>query len=136
MKRAIFFLGLVASSCAPSLVGRLDGHGQVFGPNAKVNVTPLVATSSGQRIGTIVLSVKPDGTFATEEQLPTGDCLVEALVPGFAVASAHVNLNGSGNKIDLDLRPLPRTSLRAGQIQRMIDDGRGAGGANLAPPSL
>lgn len=136
MKTGLVLLGLVASSCAPSLVGRLDGHGQIFGPDAKVNITPLTANTSGQRVATIILSVKPDGTFATEEQLPSGDCLVEALVPGFAVASTHVNLNGSGNKIDLDLRPLPRTSLRASQIQRVIDDGRGAGGAHLAPPSL
>ncbi|MBM4250857.1 MAG: hypothetical protein FJ146_02700 [Deltaproteobacteria bacterium] len=136
MKRGLFFLSVVASSCAPSLAGRLDSHGQILGPDAKVNITPLAATTSGQRVGSIIISVKPDGTFATEEQLPVGDCLVEALVPGFAVASTHVNLDGSSKKIDLDLRPLPRTSLRASQVQRTIEDGRGAGGANLAPPSL
>ncbi|MEN9833962.1 MAG: hypothetical protein RL011_155 [Pseudomonadota bacterium] len=134
--RALILLGFFASSCAPSLAGKLHGHGQVFGPDAKVNVTPLVASASGQRLSTIVLSVRPDGTFATEEKLPPGDCLVEALVPGFSVASTHVNLEAGGKKIDLDLKPLPRASLRASQIQRTIEDGRGAGGANLAPPSL
>jgi hypothetical protein len=136
MKRALIGTILLLDACAPSLAGQLHGHGQVFGPDAKVNVTPLSSNGNTQNSSTIILSVRPDGSFTTEEKLPPGDCLVEALVPGFAVASTHVTLDGGGKKIDLDLKPLGKTSLRASQIQRVIDDGRGAGGVNLAPPSL
>ncbi len=136
MKRALILVALLAGACAPSLAGQLHGHGLVFGPDAKVNVTPLATNSGAQNTATIILTVRPDGSFATEEKLPPGDCLVEALVPGFAVASTHVTLDGSGKNIELDLKPLGKTTLRASQIQRVVDDGRGAGGVNLAPPSL
>ncbi len=129
-------LVLSLNSCAPSLAGQLHGHGQVFGSEAKVNITPLATEQATKGHETLVLSVRPDGSFATNEDLPPGDCLVEALVPGFAIASTHINLADGHKKVDLDLKPLPKIPLRTGQITRSVDDGRGGGGATLAPPSL
>ena len=128
-------LVLSLAGCAPTLSGQLHGQGQVFGPEARVNVTPLSHEGGLKGTSTLVLSVRPDGSFGTNEDLPAGDCLIEALVPGFALSAVHVNL-GEKKKVDLDLKPLPATPVRATQLLRGIEDGRGSGGANLAPPSL
>lgn len=138
MRWTTFFIWL-STSCAPTLSGQLQGSsGQPFGPDARVNITPLIEpvmpkdSASNQ---TLVLKVQPDGKFSTDAKLPPGDCLIEALVPGYSLASIHVNID-SKNRVELKLRPLPPTSLRATQLPNGQQDSRGSGSANLAPPSM
>ena len=138
MRWTAFFICL-STSCAPTLSGQLQGSGgQPFGPDARVNITPLdeqAAPAEGHSNKTLVLKVQPDGNFSTDTKLPPGDCLVEALVPGYALASIHVNVD-SKNRVELKLRPLPPTSMRATQLPNGQQDSRGSGSANLAPPSM
>ena len=138
MRWTTFFIWL-STGCAPTLSGQLQGSGgKLFGPDARVNITPLKEQTDQYNVytnKTLILKVQPDGAFSTDEKLPPGDCLVEALVPGYSLASIHVNVD-SKHRVELKLSPLSPTSMRATQLPYGLEDSRGSGSANLAPPTM
>lgn len=81
------------------------------------------------------LAVSRKGTFSTREALPPGDYLVEALVPGYAVASRRVKI-GTAEHVTLTLQPAFVAKGPGIGVNAHPDQGRGAGAATLTPPSL
>ena len=130
---AAVFLATGLTACAPTLAGQLhDPAGRpVTATDARVNITRVTADAPGG----VVAVVDDDGHFATDAELPAGDYLVEALVPGYAAASRRITLADHAT-VDLTLKPLPRAKTRATHANTAVDEGRGAGGALLMPPSL
>lgn len=140
VKLVLSSLLVLTASCAPTLSGQL--HAPVEGPfsdEARINVTELSAApgASGAEVPlrTVILPVSSDGKFTTKEKLPPGEYLVEALVPGYAAQSQKINL-AQTSRIELTLQPLPPAKVRAMHLNSGLEEGRGAGGATLTPPSL
>ncbi len=134
MKKA-FGLLLAMTGCAPIVAGQLKGPAGeiVTSPEARVNIVSLAGEGGEQRV--VVAPVDGNGRFATSEDLPAGEYLVEALVPGFQPASQRVKLEGAG-QLELTLKPLAPLRAQAIGANVGIDEGRGAGGATLTPPNL
>lgn len=132
---AILILGSL-SACAPTVAGQLKGPdgGIVAGPEARVNVVSLAGGETGET-QTFVATVDDGGKFSLSEDLPAGDYLVEALVPGYEPASERVKLADAGH-IELTLKPVGAAKTEAVGANASVDEGRGAGGAILTPPSL
>jgi hypothetical protein len=128
---ATMTLGLGA--CAPTFAGRLlTEDGEPIGANdARVNITNL--TPLEQPVS-ILSPVDGSGAFAARG-LPPGEYLVEAIVPGFAVASQQIVVKGDPVVLDLRLKQLAAAAPTAIGVGAG-GDGRGAGGAVLAPPSF
>lgn len=126
---------LALTGCAPTVAGQLKGPGGeiVASPEARINIVSLAGEGSEQKV--VVTLVDSNGTFATSEELPPGDYLVEALVPGYAPASERVRLEDAGH-IELTLKPLETLKAQAIGVNVGVDEGRGAGGATLTPPNL
>lgn len=124
---------LALAGCAPTLAGRLTtGDGEaVASAEARVNVASLSSEA------TVVLPVDASGKFAADLDLPEGDYLVEALVPGYKIESKRITL-GSGDEPVLELRlsPLEKTRATATSANLEAPEGRGAGGASLTPPTF
>ena len=127
----IGFLTVLLASCAPTLAGVVqDGDGKPIQTQAgTVNVSSLTSNDS------FVLSVGPDGKFATEVDIPPGEYLVEALVPGYELQSKKYTVGEEGDLV-LQLQPLAKG--RPSAIGANLDGevSRGAGGATLTPPKL
>lgn len=123
------------AGCAPTLAGQLKGpDGQVVtGPDARVNIVSL-AGGDGEAV---VQSVEVDkaGEFATSEALQPGDYLVEALVPGYALASKTVRV-GETRLVELTLTPVASVKAATTRANGGLDAARGGGDAMLTPPSL
>jgi len=137
MKSAALFLALAAlTACAPTLAGHLKGPGgePVFGPEARVNIQPL--DEAAEPGSTVVVTVDGSGAFTTDAELKPGPYLVEALVPGYGVASRKVTIGSDSEPVELKLAPLAKTKAKAIGANVDADGGRGAGGATLTPPSL
>ena len=135
MKRIMLFLALASSAaCAPTFAGRLlnDAGEPIASSDARVNITNL----SQQDPPIAILSpVDGDGKFAARS-LPPGEYLVEAIVPGYAVSSRSIEVRG-GQPVAVDLRLKQLASAAPTAIGvGAAGDGRGAGGAVLAPPSF
>ena len=131
MKKLWFTLSLVG--CAPSLAGRLSStSGEVVNVrDARVNVSGLDSEI------TMVLNVDGNGKFNAQDELPSGDYLVEALVPGYKIESKRVTIGeDSPAPIDLKLTPLEKTQTRSTSANLDAPEGRGAGGASLTPPTF
>lgn len=128
-------LGL-AAACAPTLAGHLKGpNGEpITGAEARVNIQPL--DDAAEPGSTVVVTVDGDGAFATDASLKPGPYLVEALVPGYGVASRKVTVGEDGEPLVLKLSPLAKTKAKAIGANVEADGARGAGGATLTPPSL
>jgi hypothetical protein len=124
----------LATGCAPTLSGKLTAEDGELTPSsdARVNVVPI-SPAAGDKA--VVVAVASDGTFSTREELPAGDYLVEALVPGYAVASRRVKI-GDGEAVDLTLKRVGSDRAPTIGINAEGDGGRGAGGAMLTPPNL
>ncbi len=135
MKTCLVFLWSL-SACAPTIAGQLKGPaGEVVtGPEARVNVVSL-AKGEGSEPQTFVAVVDGGGKFSLSEDLPQGDYLVEALVPGYAPASERVKLADAGH-VELTLKPVGAVKAQAIGANIGVDEGRGAGGATLTPPNL
>ena len=124
--------------CAPTIQGHLRGAtGEIVSsPQARVNVVSLGASSGdGAEPRTLILEVDGGGGFATREELPPGEYLVEALVPGYVLTSRRIRL-GEDDTIDLTLAKTAATKTEAVRANTTLDAGRGGGGASLTPPSL
>lgn len=134
--KAYWGLFFLVSACAPTIAGQLKGPGGevVTGPEARVNVVSLAA-GEGAEPQTFVAVVDDGGKFSLSEDLPAGDYLVEALVPGYQPASERVKLADAG-QIELTLKPVGATKTQAIGANVGVDEGRGAGGATLTPPNL
>ena len=124
------FLG----SCAPTLSGLIKSSegSLVVSQESRINITSL-STSNERYITTV--NVHQDGSFSTREKLPEGVYLVEALVPGYAVSSKRVKI-GSKEQVTLMLQPSTVLKTPSVGVNVRLDQGRGAGGATLMPPSL
>jgi hypothetical protein len=135
MKASLGLL-LLLTACAPTIAGQLKGPdgGIVAGPEARVNVVSLANGTEGEA-KTFVAVVGDDGKFSLSEDLPAGEYLVEALVPGYAPASERVKLD-EADHIELTLKPVGAAKAQAIGANVGVDEGRGAGGATLTPPSL
>lgn len=122
---------VLLSGCAPSLAGVIkDTEGKlVSSPSATVNVSSLNGDAS------VILTVDRDGRFQTDEALPDGDYLIEALVPGYSLESQRVSV-GTTKEVELTLRALDQTKPAAIGANMDGEIGRGAGGATLTPPQL
>lgn len=131
MRSLWFVFGLV--SCAPSLAGRIStASGDVIhAQDARVNVSGLDDEIS------FVLNVDHNGEFNADKKLPSGDYLVEALVPGYKIESKRVTIGEeSRTPIELKLTPLEKTQPRSTSANLDAPEGRGAGGASLTPPTF
>ena len=133
-------LGILAlSACAPSLAGQLRrSNGEVVtSQEARVNITPLDAPKDGatESFGVVVVAVDADGHFATQDKLPKGSYLVEALVPGYVPQSKKIDL-ATNMTVDLTLTSIAAAKVSATSANKHVDEDRGAGRATLTPPSL
>jgi hypothetical protein len=137
MRTKIMICGLVIiamAGCAPTLSGQLKGPGGevVTTPDARVNISSLSAAEGA----ILVVPVDGSGQFSTDEDLPAGEYLVEALVPGFGLASTKVQVGGDEPEVELTMTPLERPKTTAIKVNINGDAGRGGGGATLTPPNL
>lgn len=132
----LFLVGL--SACAPGLSGQLvssDGKLAVSS-DAKVNVTRLDGAATDEpTVSVFIGEVSSDGAFAVTLQAAEGEYLVEAVVPGYAVASQKINLN-DGNTIMLQIEPVGKPKASTISTNMGADTAVGAGGATLTPPNL
>jgi len=132
---------LLVAGCAPTMAGRLttQAGALVSSPDARVNITSLTPHGADAPAA-LVVAVAGDGTFSTRAELPPGDYLVEALVPGYTLASKRVKIGDDADSDDtrltLTLKPLAQTKVSPIGVNTAVDEGRGAGGATLMPPSL
>lgn len=129
----LFWISLLAVGCSPTLSGHLSTTtGEpVTASEARVNVSNLNDDQS------IILSVEKNGRFSTRQDLPKGEYLVEALVPGYKIESKRVKLGADAPlNIELKLQPLERTRTRSTSANLDAPEGRGAGGATLTPPNF
>jgi hypothetical protein len=126
-------LFIVPFGCAPTISGSIvaPDHLDVHYDTARINISSL----SDHRIGSYIISVEKDGRFRVGEKLEKGRYLVEALVPGFRIASTELTLDKSQD-VKIELVPLPKSSTKAIGINLNLDESRGTGGATLTPPSL
>ena len=132
---ALVLAALYLVSCAPTLSGKLEGQTSELSPSeARVNVTRLDG-EKGAEPRTIVIDVEPNGEFSTDEDLPEGSYLVEALVPGYKLVSERVEINES-KEVKFKLTPLSAPKPRAIGTNVDVDMGRGSGAATLTPPNL
>jgi hypothetical protein len=83
----------------------------------------------------MVVAPDPNGRFTTPKGLEKGRYLIEALVPGYKIASTEVTIEKS-QEIEIKLTPLPKTSQKTIGINMNLDESRGTGGATIMPPSL
>jgi len=130
----VFLMPLAA--CAPTLAGHLKSPtGEVVStPEARVNISSLDGDAANASI--LVVTVGSDGTFKTDADLKAGDYLVEALVPGYGLASTKVKVGADEPDVELTLTPLARPKTTAVGVNIKSDAGRGEGGATLTPPNL
>ena len=135
MRLALFFLFLPA--CAPTLAGQLKGaDGEIVtSADARVNIVGLDGGEDGVATRVVVVLVDGGGGFSTSEELPPGEYLIEALVPGYALASKRVRL-GETDAVELTLAKVAETKTEAVRASSGLGAGRGGGGATLTPPSL
>jgi len=127
---------LLLSSCAPTLSGQLIGPGGevVSSPDARVNIQSLSTPAEGSA-PTHMTTVDGSGRFKSTAGLASGPWLVEALVPGYAVASKRIELPMS-DELKLTLTPVGKTKASPVRVHEDVPVGRGAGGASLTPPQL
>jgi type III secretory pathway lipoprotein EscJ len=136
VKLIFFVLFAVAwSGCATKIAGHLvDAAGnpvtQEFG---KVNITRLDGKIDDSFQETI--AVTDDGTFESVTEIPAGQYMVEALVPGYKAESIRLQIKES-QQIKLVLIPLPKVQHSTIRTNLDLDVGRGAGSATIDPPSL
>jgi hypothetical protein len=123
----------LVGSCAPTLSGSLvaPDNLEVRYDNARINISSL----SSSQIESFIVPVENDGRFRIGEKLEKGRYLVEALVPGFKIASTELTLEKSQD-VKIELVPLPKSTTKAIGINLNLDESRGTGGATLMPPSL
>ena len=128
-------LGVAGGGCAPTLAGHLtDGRGQVVAHSAaRVNLARLGGGGPGKSV--VVMPVDGQGGFETDVSLEPGTYLVEALVPGYGLASKRIELDEAA-RVELVLTPLKKTKAATVGINLEAGVGRGSGGASLAPPNL
>lgn len=128
----VILLGLEVTRCAPSISGTLlDAQDQaIYNPAARVNAVSLSANGASQ-----VVSLNSDGTFAIKEHLKPGAYLIEALVPGYYIASTKCDLQRSSS-IVLKLKKIPNSSKTTFDANATLQQEFGAGNATLAPPQL
>lgn len=126
---------LIMSSCATKIAGELlDEIGQpVEHEHGKVNITRLDSNDSQAFHETI--AINQDGSFESIADILPGRYLIEALVPGFKVTSMRIDIKES-KYIKLMLSPIPPVQQKAIRANLELDVGRGAGAANINPPSL
>lgn len=127
------------SACAPGLSGKLvssDGKLAVT-KDAKVNVTRLDADAGATESGPSVFigEVGPSGAFAITLEAGEGEYLVEAVVPGYAVASQKINLR-DGNTVTMQIEPVGKPKASVISTNMGAETVVGAGGATLTPPNL
>jgi hypothetical protein len=130
---ALLTLALPLGACAPTLAGQLrSADGQPLATtDARVNVVSL-APADPQAV---VVGVEANGSFEVDESLPPGPYLVEAIVPGYGLASQRVAI-GEQKAVELQLTKLPPAKAPTIGANMEGDAARGAGGATLTPPSL
>ncbi|MEZ4743590.1 MAG: hypothetical protein R3B45_14290 [Bdellovibrionota bacterium] len=139
-KYYVFYL--LIYGCSSALSGNLKTLDEqpIDYSNARVNIVPLDVTSKSQggKSGTVnstIVAVSNDGSFIVNKSLKKGRYLVEALVPGFKLASAEIDLNKT-DKIVLDLMPNPIPDASMIGVNPDVNANRGIGGASLTPPRL
>lgn len=127
-------------ACATTVSGRLEGPD--LGPDslrdARVNVTRLDAPLDSAQVdepATVIITPDEDGSFVSEEDLPKGKYLIEALVPGYEPVSQQVDLAKS-QKVNLVLKPLGQARAKASELNSDPAASRGEGGAVLTLPQF
>ena len=133
---SLVLFSMPLAACAPTLAGHLKGPaGEVVStPDARVNISSLDGDAADAAI--LVVPVSSDGQFTTDADLKAGDYLVEALVPGYGLASTKVKVGADEPDVELVLTPLERPKTTAVGVNIKGDAGRGEGGATLTPPNL
>ena len=132
----VFLVGL--SACAPGLSGQLvatQGNLAIT-RDAKVNVTRLDVTSGEDSQPSVFIGdVSSDGSFAVTLDAADGEYLVEAVVPGYMVASQKLQLSES-NSVILQIVPIGKPTAGMIGTNMNAETGIGSGGATLTPPKL
>lgn len=132
----VFISAMLLQACSATLEGQLLVKGQELShlsPDARVNVAPLSRATPP-----IVLEVDGKGGFALNEDLPDGQYLIEALVPGYKVASKTITISGAEGspQVIMNLSAIEKRDTKS--FKANIGDGSflGQGSAALTPPSL
>lgn len=131
----IILLGLICSSCAHYISGQLiDSNGGVIvNQEARINIIHI---KNGTNKFISVLKTNNKGKFSSSKNLPKGEYLIEALVPGYKIASKNIILEKSLNII-LTLQPLTNSNLSPiFEIKDKEDPNKGIGNVNIMPPQL
>ena len=129
------FSGFIAllfslSSCSSKFSGRLATDDPIKNmAEARVNVVGL--DNDFRK----VCAVDEEGEFAVEGDMPDGLYLVEAILPGFAMASHKLKVEDSRNVL-IRMKTLPNTGKYASPVPKGLDMGRASGSMRLMPPRL
>jgi len=123
------------ASCATSISGRIASHPQHPWKTTEARVNISRIAGEGSAPAPTVLEPDSSGAFKVRGYFPPGTYLIEALVPGFKIASKTVKIDEAKGLV-FQLSPAP--AARPGTIGANldVDAGRGAGAATLWPPEL
>jgi hypothetical protein len=140
---------MALSGCFTALSGRLqDPSGKpISNSDARVNITKLNPDDSTASDDPVVCEVDSSGQFAVSVDLVSGSYLVEALVPGYSIASKIILLDDKKKQSPLVLTAKPLEKPVANAVGLRIKKGkaatsgnddlsRGAGAATLTPPQM
>ena len=121
---------LFSLSCSSKFSGRLATDDPVqHMEEARVNVVGLDNNFRS------VCAVDEDGEFSVESDMPDGLYLVEAILPGFAMASYKLKVDDNKNVL-IRMKTLPDTGKYASPVPKGLDMGRASGSMRLMPPRL
>lgn len=129
---SLIFLAL---SCASSFSGQLvdKDESPVFHKDARVNIIGLEKTT--EPLNT-VLTPDSNGRFDADQDIPEGEYLIEALVPGYGVKSVRLKL--PTKSVTLKLSKIEELNRGKAMIHSnlTVPSARGEGQASLTPPKL
>lgn len=131
---AMLVLGSL-EACAPTLAGQLKDPGGEAVTNAEARVNIISLSADPETAKVITVEVDGQGVFSTRETLAPGNYLIEALVPGYTLASKTVKLS-EAEHVELTLAPVGAAKPATTRANTELDATRGGGDAMLMPPSL
>jgi hypothetical protein len=129
----IFILGLTCTGCAPTLAGKLTTSDGVITNHHQGRIN-IVSLDDPEKASWVV-AVSKTGTFELSREFKKGRYLVEVLVPGYAISSQEVIIDGDLD-MAIQLRQVTKGKRTAINASGEIDSSRGIGGASLMPPQM
>lgn len=131
MNWPFIFLVFVSTSCHTYLSGELKTlQDEPMKANGTVNITSLKKSPPISTTAQVV-----QGQFETEDSLPEGTYLIEALVPGYQIHSTKIDLS-SASHIDLKMTPLKKPNIKGFKPHLTVPADKGTGAASLLLPNF